>query len=218
MRADARINTGGLRVAQQEAHGINGVDAHVCQCAATRKARFGEPACWPPVGVHAISLGANDLAELTGLRAGAQPQHLWIKAPAVRHQQQGRCIGAGIQHGARFGGVQRHWFFHQHMHAGTQRCNRFWRVQVIGRAHHQHIHAACAQHFAHICMLARNAKLLRKLRHAFAAVVGDRHKLCAQIARSLRMNFGNVAGAGECNIHAGEAGLCGRAVPASPSS
>src|SRR5262249_18669621 len=65
-RADRGDDAPGRRLAEQEAHRVAGVDAHVHQRPATREVGIGEPAPRPPVGMYAVAVRANDPSELAG--------------------------------------------------------------------------------------------------------------------------------------------------------
>ena len=70
-RADHRADATRRRVAEQVAHGVDRVHAHVGQRSAARERLLREPARGAPAGVHAVPAGLHDLAQLAGHDPGA---------------------------------------------------------------------------------------------------------------------------------------------------
>ena len=117
---DARTRCG-LRLAEQEARRVDGVDAHVDERAAAGERRIREPAAGAPVGMHAVAVRAHDAAELARGDRVAQRDHGLVVAPGMQHEQQPVLPRGGREHLLAVRDRRRHRLLAEHVLPGLER-------------------------------------------------------------------------------------------------
>ena len=200
-RADHRADATGRRVAEQVAHGVDRVHAHIGQRPTARERLLREPPRGAPAGMHPVSPRLDDLAQLTGHDARAHGLDVRVEPPAVRHHQRRAAAGRRLDHRVAFGHRGRHRLLDQDMLPGLEQRDRLGRVQRVGRGHDRRIDLGIAGQGLPVGRDARDVVALGEGAGRLLPVVGHGHDLMPAGAHPARVEVLDPSAAEQRHPH-----------------
>ncbi len=193
--ADRREHALRLGLAEQEARGVDGVDAHVDERPAAGQRRVGEPAPRAPVGMHAVAVRAHDRAELAREDRVAQRDHGAVVPPGVQHEQQPVVTLRLGEHRLGVGDGRRHRLLAENVLARLERRDRLLGVQRVGSADHDDVDVRRTYQLAPVGRGALDLVFGREALGRFEPVVGNAGDRVAAGRRRPRVHVRDPAAA-----------------------